>query len=303
MKKLFVLNKNAGDKSPEKYKEKILSTYKKYNREKEVEVLISSSIEETKEKLKYFSNYKEEKVVIAAGGDGTIGAMASLISNTDIALGLIPYGTANDFSKILDYENFSIEDTFDINIKPIDLMEINGKKAINVMSLGFDTEVLKNSYDYLKKYPKLKKKAFYFGVLKSLFNISAENLRIELFDGRVFEGKFLISAVCNGGYYGSGYNPAPNAILDDGLLDLILIKEMNLFEMVPYISAYKKGKHLNHKKAEEIKTKGGKITSENEFLYNIDGEIMKTSEIKFKVLENDLRWAYFRRGKGLQKEK
>lgn len=293
MKKLFVLNKNAGHNDLNKFKEKIIKIYREYNRENELEVFISNSIEDTKNRLREYSKIEGKKVVIAVGGDGTIGTMASLLSDADMALGLIPMGTANDFAKVFNYENFKIEDTFNPRIEPIDYMIINGEKCINVMSLGFDTHVLKNSYSFLEKNKKLGKKAFILGVIKSLFNVKYENLEIEFDNGEFRKGEYLISALCNGGYYGSGYNPAPNSKLNDGLLDLILIDKIPLLKMLPLISRYKKGEHIDHKAVEELKVKKGKIKSETELLYNIDGTILTSKEIEFEIVENGLLWAYF----------
>lgn len=201
------------------------------------------------------------------------------------------------FPKTLTIKNFDIEDTFEPTIRPIDLIDVNGKICINVMSLGFDTLVLETTYDYLKKKPELKERAFLRAVIKCLFTLHPEDLKIDLVlangERLVLEDLYLISALCNGGYYGSGFNPAPNNVLDDGILELTLAKKLSLFEFLPLISKYKKGTHLSHPKVSQYPVKEVTIRSKKTLTANIDGEIFKAKEIKAKIIEKGLNWAYF----------
>lgn len=287
----------AGNKNHSNLVNSIDKTYKKHNREDEYEIVVTESRDHgQRAALEFSERVKGEKLVIIAGGDGSLGEIAQVLGGTETALGLIPTGTANDFAKNFDYSNFSIEDSFEPVIKNIDLMEVNGRKCINVMSLGFDTHVLNSTYELLAKSPKLGKKAFILGVIKNLVDLKSERLKLhlKLKDGQSIsiENEFIIFALCNGGYYGSGFNPAPKSSLDDGYLNLILAKKLNYLELFPLIFKYKKGKHLGHKKISEYITSSGTISSDKEFIYNLDGEIYTSNKLEFKVLKNNLRWAY-----------
>lgn len=135
-------------------------------------------------------------------------------------------------------------------------------------------------------------------VLNSLNKINCENLelKLKLIDGSNFEikGDYLISALCNGGFYGSGFNPAPQAKIDDGYLNLLLASKIPLIRFIPLIKKYKKGRHKESKYINEIKVKSGTIKSKNKFIANADGEIFETKEIRFEVLPKALNWVIFK---------
>jgi len=287
----------AGNKNHTDLVNSIKNTYKSHMREDEYEIVITQDKDHgQKAALEFSEKIDGEKLVIIAGGDGSLGEIAQVLGGTDTALGLIPAGTANDFAKNFDYSNFSIEDTFEPEIKPIDLIEVNGTRCINVMSLGFDTHILNSTYEFLAKSPNLGKNAFVLGVLKNLVDLKSEDLKLELkLEGGseiTIKDKFMIFALCNGGYYGSGFNPAPDSLLDDGYLNLITAKKINYLELIPLILKYKNGRHLGHKKISEHITTSGVISSDREFIYNLDGEINKASRLEYKLLEKNLRWAY-----------
>lgn len=298
IKKLFIINPNAGSVKDSNLIEDIKETYKKNKREDEYEIVITTEDDHGIDDVKKFIDSKvdEEKVVIIVGGDGSLNEMAQVLGGTDTALGFIPAGTANDFSKNFNYDNFKIEDTFTPKISPIDLIEVNGEKCINVMSLGFDTQILNTAYEIMEKNPRIGEKAFTHSVLKNIFNLQYEklNIKLKLQDGKAHEinEEFVIFALCNGGFYGSGFNPAPFSKLDDGYLNLVLARKLNIFELFPLIFKYKNGTHLGHKKISEYIVESGVVSSEKEFLYNLDGEINRAKKLEFKVLKDDLKFAY-----------
>ena len=142
------------------------------------------------------------------------------------------------------------------------------------------------------------KLAYLYGVIKSVANLEIVNLRISYCDQEDIEreitGRFLVSALCNGSYYGNGFNPSPRGRLDDGLLNLILAREMGALGIMKLFSSYRKGTHLGKPGVREIITRSGVISSDQEFLYNIDGEIYRAREISYKVLPKALKWIYFK---------
>ena len=143
---------------------------------------------------------------------------------------------------------------------------------------------------------------YFYGVVKSVINLENVDLKISCLDEKNEEvnlsGSFLISALCNGSYYGNGFNPAPKAKIDDGLLNLILAEKMSPLRVASLFTSYRRGDHLGTSGVREILTRSGKISSEREFLYNIDGEIYSAREIKYRILEKKLKWIYF---KGVKK--
>lgn len=295
---LFIINSKAGKTEFDIKKEDIEETFRKAGRLSEIEVVNTRYKNHTKYLIDAFDSLKyDEKIVIICGGDGSLNELVNVAYGKNMTLGLIPTGTGNDFAKNFDYESFTLNSLLNFKTKKIDLIKVNDFYSINVTSLGFDTQVLKRAYDYLDKNPKLGKKSYGLAVLKSLNKINCENLelKLELVDGSNFEikGNYLISALCNGGFYGSGFNPAPEAKIDDGVLNLLLADKIPFIRFVPLIKKYKEGRHKESKYINEILVKSGTIKSKNKFIANADGEIFETDEIKFQVLPKALNWVVF----------
>ena len=296
---LFIINSKAGKTEFDIKKEDIEETFRKAGRLSEIEVVNTRYKNHTKYLIDAFDTLKyDEKIVIICGGDGSLNELVNVAYGKDMTLGLIPTGTGNDFAKNFDYGSFTLNSLLNFKTKKIDLIKVNDFYSINVTSLGFDTQVLKRAYDYLDKNPKLGKKAYGLAVLKSLNKINCENLelKLELVDGSNFEikGDYLISALCNGGFYGSGFNPAPEAKIDDGVLNLLLADKIPFIRFIPLIKKYKEGRHKESKYINEILVKSGTIRSKNKFIANADGEIFETDEIKFQVLPKALNWVIFK---------
>ena len=298
MTKLFLISSTAGATEYYFSKQQIEDIYKKYGREDEIIVKETSYRGHLEEIVRAFlaSSY-QNKVIITLGGDGTINEVVNMCIGHDVAIGLIPTGTGNDFAKNFDYKNFKIENTFNISIKPIDLIKVNGKYCVNVTSLGFDTEVLKTAYDYLDKDKSLGKRAYLKAVSDRVKNLTYQKLTINLTladSTKIeFNDEFLISAICNGGFYGSGFNPAPDAKIDDGLINFITCYKFPKLRLIPLIIKYKKGKHQSSAYLDEFKVVAGKIYSKDKFIANIDGEIFTDNIINFKIVNNAVNWAYF----------
>lgn len=297
-KKLFILSTKAGNKDFDEFEKEIIKVYEENHRIHEFEILKTQYKNHGTEAARDFiKENPEDKIVIVCGGDGTLGEVSNVMYKSKAALGLVPMGTANDFAKNFSYKDFKIEDTFEPKIKPIDIIEVNNKICINVCSLGFDTHVLESTYDILEKEPELGHKAFYKAVLKEVTNITFEDLELDLnlVNGEKIKYKdtIVVSALCNGSYYGSGFNPAPNGKLDDGILNLIAVKKQGLFTLIPLILRYKFGKHLSNKTVTEHLVKSGRIKSEKTFTANLDGEIFYSKEIDFIIREKGINWAYF----------
>ena len=297
MKKLFIISSKSGRSYDEAFARELL----KYFKEDEIKIT-----EKAGDTVKFAQDFRDRGggILYIRGGDGALSEVASVLAGSETALGLIPGGTGNDFSKNFSYKNFKLENIFDYEIAPIDLIEVNGKICINVTSLGFDTNVLKYAYDIMKRKKLGGRLGYFYGVVKSVMNLENVDLKISCLDEKNEEvnlsGSFLISALCNGSYYGNGFNPAPKAKIDDGLLNLILAEKMSPLRIASLFSSYRRGDHLGKSGVREILTRSGKISAEREFLYNIDGEIYSARNLNYRILEKKLKWIYF---KGVKKWK
>lgn len=295
MKKLFIISSKSGRSYDKAFARELLKYFDKD------EIKITEKAGDT---VKFAQDFRDRggEILFIKGGDGALSEVASALCGSQTSLGLISGGTGNDFSKNFSYHNFKLENIFDYEIAPIDLIEVNGKICINVTSLGFDTNVLKYAYDIMKRKKLGGRLGYFYGVVKSVMNLENVDLKISCLDEKNEEvnlsGSFLISALCNGSYYGNGFNPAPRAKIDDGLLNLILAEKMSPLRIASLFTSYRRGDHLGKSGVREILTRSGKISADREFLYNIDGEIYSDRNLKYRILEKKLKWIYF---KGVKK--
>lgn len=179
--------------------------------------------------------------VIAAGGDGTLSAVATAMASHRSGplppLGLVPLGTANDFATaagIPDDPRAALALVADVDPRPIDLLRIEADGGIhwcaNLASGGFGTQVTVNTHDGLKKM--LGGLAYLVTGIASLGRIDPVHARISgpVHDGRApfeWHGGFIALGIGNGRQAGGGQSLCPDALIDDGLLDVTIIPDLS----------------------------------------------------------------------------
>lgn len=293
MKYLFLMSKKAGSGSFTELEKSIISSYDENNLE--YKIIKTEYKDHAKEVVRDYKD-DEELIFYVCSGDGTLNEVVNEMKKVDakFTVGLIPSGTANDFSKNFDYKNFKIEDTINPKVENIDLIKVNDRYSVNVLSFGFDTVILKTAYDLLKKKPKLGQRAYPRAVFKNIFKIPKYKLKCYVENGEEsleLEGDFLLGAICNGGYYGGGFNPSPNADVSDGVLEICLAEEMSLLKLIPLIFKYKKGEQFSSKLIHFQRLTSGRIDFEEVIMVNVDGEIFETDHLDFKVDAKSIKFA------------
>lgn len=163
-------------------------------------------------------------LVIIAGGDGSVNAVAQQLINTNTAMGIIPTGSGNGLARHLKipllpqhaiqlYDNYRIEN--------IDTGLCNNKLFLNVASMGFDATVAHH-------FSKTKTRGL-MGYAYSLFSkylpYKAKVVSIVVDDVEVFKGQTYMATVCNGSQYGYGYAISPKSHVNDGLLEVVVVKK------------------------------------------------------------------------------
>ncbi len=204
----------------------------------------SKSQGDATEKIKQVCTEDPSAHVTVYGGDGSVYESVNGImqagAGESALLTIVPFGTGNDFVRSLP-EDESFE-------KKIDLIKFGDKYSANILNVGFDCDVVAVT-EKMKKLKLVKGSlAYAFGVVVTIFKKMGKDLEIEftLEDGSVEteKGKFLLCAVANGKYYGGGFKCAPNAELDDGILDVILVKKISRLRFFGFVGGYKKGTHI-----------------------------------------------------------
>lgn len=230
-------------------------------------------------------------IIIAAGGDGTlnevVNGMAGL--NTLPPLGVFPMGTTNDFARAMgisrrweDYCDLVIEN----KTRPIDIGRVNGRHFINIAGGGTLTEL---TYEVPSKLKTLiGQLAYYVKGVEKMVSLSPTQLIIDAEGYDIVEGEFMLFLIANSNSVGGFEKLAPDARIDDGLLDVIAVKKCNLAEFIRLVSLALRGDHLDDPHVAYFKTPRMAVTSPGQVQLNLDGELGGELPGVFEVLPQHL---------------
>jgi diacylglycerol kinase (ATP) len=185
--------------------------------------------------------------ILLSGGDGTVHQALPAIAKTDIPFGFLPCGRGNDFARNIglpmDLKN-NCSLLSNLSFRKLDLPCINKKTPfVAIAYVGFDAEV-----NRLANHQK-----GYFGgtlgyitcVLKALKNFKPFEVEITI-DDQTFRERVMMVTVANAPFYGGGMKIAPQAIMDDGILDICIVKEIPKWELLQQFPKVFKGTHISH---------------------------------------------------------
>ncbi|RCW65791.1 diacylglycerol kinase [Saliterribacillus persicus] len=217
---------------------------------------------------------REFDLVIAAGGDGTINEVIKGIAEQEYRpkLGIIPVGTTNDFARALCLPK-NILKAVDVIIegeyRPLDIGKVNGHYFMNIAGGGKLTELTYEVPSKLKTM--LGQLAYYLKGIEMLPSIRPTNVQIE-YDGKWFEDEIMLFLVSNTNSVGGFEKLAPDAKMDDGYFDLLILRKTNLAEFVRIASLALRGAHLEDPHIFYAKANRIKIHTDDKMQLNIDGE-------------------------------
>lgn len=238
--------------------------------------------------------------LVAAGGDGTLSALASALADRDVeasalpSLGLVPMGTANDFAMaagIPDHPLAALELIQANAARPIDLVRLDaagGRRwAVNMASGGFGTQVTVDTHDGLKKL--LGGLSYLITGLARLGSIEPIAARIT---GEDFEwsGDFIALGIGNGRRAGGGHALCPEARIDDGLLDITIVPELD-GEMAATIGTVitEGSAAALERVAVQARLRSVEIEAPRAFVLNLDGEPVQSSRFHVECVPRRLR--------------
>ena len=225
--------------------------------------------------------------VVAAGGDGTVHQVANGLAGSNAALGLLPMGTVNVFAMELGLPLNNLSLCWDIiedaNMRLVDLPSANGKCFVQLAGVGLDAQVVKETSLASKRS---------FGPLSYLISaaqIAARQppkLFIESEDASVDEGSFVL--VGNGRLYGGPFPCFKRAIIDDGLLDVVVFKRLGYLEIIKYLQDVIFSPEIRAPEIEYFQTRRLRITSEQDVPLELDGELAHNCPVEFLIREKAL---------------
>lgn len=222
--------------------------------------------------------------IFLIGGDGTLNRFINDFPFLKIPISLFKGGSGNDFAwKLygdLDHESYM---EHALNGKPIsvDAGICNGRYFINGVGIGFDGAVVRAMGH--RKSITAGHLSYLWTVLRTIFVYREIEVEI-LLKGIARRQKTFMISIANGSRYGGGFMVAPDAIINDGLFDIILIRAIHKLKRLFYLPLVEKGRHTNLPfveviRAEEIKIRSGQLINAH-----LDGELMEAKEFLIKLL-------------------
>ena len=226
--------------------------------------------------------------IVAVGGDGTLNEVVNGIKGAEaglgrrVPLGVIPLGTGSDFIKALDGVEANdihggVRRAVGERIRAVDLGRVRvgdnpPRFFINALGVGLDAQVAAESL----KLTKLKGLAVYLvAIIRALANYKAHPMTIE-YDGSRLHRRLLFASSANGRCQGGGFWLTPDALIDDGLLDLCMIDNMRLDQIIRYIPKLMEGTHIGHKQVTIARVRNISITCAAPMPVATDGEVIAT---------------------------
>ena len=266
----------------------------------------TSNIEEAKELIISLCE-KGERHYIIAGGDGTLNifanaVMKSQINSSEIYAALIPLGTGNDWSRSHGYSNRYL-DAIDALVNgnfmlhDVGLVEtlvnhqvIDARYFVNIAGFGFDGAVISNAS---KKTSKIFPKQLYlFNLFKTLLAYQPQQVTIRSNDLTVTKNIFTIAAgICQ--YNGNGMRQCPEAIPDDGLLDVVMIEKVSILKVLLNIKNLFAGSHV--KKLKEVsmfKTNSLEINTDPFISGEVEGEMLTAGNYRIRCFASAIHFMY-----------
>jgi diacylglycerol kinase (ATP) len=226
--------------------------------------------------------------IVAAGGDGTINEVANGLAGSNATLGIIPIGTMNVFATELGLPAHDLELCWGViqneNTRLVDLPMANKKFFVQLAGVGLDAQVVKETSAKLKRN---------FGPLSYLISaaqIAARQpprLAIQSENTSVDEGSFVL--VGNGRLYGGPFPFFKQALIDDGLFDVVVFKSLGYLEIIKYLQDVIFSSEIRVPEVEYFQTRHLRVESEESVPVELDGELVGTCPVEFGLLERSLR--------------
>lgn len=226
--------------------------------------------------------------ILVAGGDGTIKMVAEAMEEHDVVLGILPAGSANGLAVDLNLPD-SIEENLQIafsnKAKAIDMISINGKKSIHLSDIGLNADLVKN-YENGSIRGKI---GYVLQSVSTLIDLEPPFFATITGDFPTVSCEARMIVIANSQKYGTGVTINPAGLMDDGLFELVILKNMDLVLFGKIITG---NMPLDDEDVEIISTNKATIKTNQPVNFQIDGEYCgKQTELEIAILHQQIKVA------------
>lgn len=281
MKHLFIVNPKAGgsDRTAE-----VRSIAQSVLQDK-FEIYVTGAPLDATEEVRRRGESGEEYRIYACGGDGTFNECCNGANGfSNLAVAPFPLGTGNDFCRMFgdDAELYrNLRALVNGRTVPIDLIDCSGRACAGICSVGIDARVGTGVHNYPSW---LGPMAYAVSLVSELTKGLYTKMKIDC-GGEHLEGSFMLCCICNGRYYGGGFQPSLSAMPNDGDLDIYIVRPLNIVQIASALGRYAKGRS-DELPDKVIHLHGDRIRVELEkpANINIDGEALYSDVADVKLL-------------------
>lgn len=292
MKHLFIINPAAGSRDrTADYTAEI----RRLCAGLDYEIAVSAAPGECRRLAREAARTGEEVRIYACGGDGTLNEVASGAAGfSNAAVTAYSGGSGNDFVKLFsDPAAFSdLSRLLDAEEASFDMILCNDDLALNICSVGLDARIGTDVARY-KRIPFIHGfNAYALSTLINLLRGISEHYIVEI-EGERIDGEQTFVCVCNGRFYGGGFNPVPEADPTDGKLDVLLVKKVRLWQVPGIIGKYKNGRWrelpeiIRHFRTDRVR-----ILCDGPTPVNLDGELRVAQAVTMEVAREKVNFFY-----------
>jgi len=292
MKHIFFINPTAGKGNVQK---SIVCAIKNYfmNKKLNYEIYITKCIGDAEAKAKEIAQIGERVCFYACGGEGTFYEILNgAIGFDNVTYGVVPCGSANDFLKFFGSKEsfFDIEALVEGNPVVMDIIKAGDRYCLNGCSVGMDAMVARDM-KLFKNIPFVSGSlAYKLAIVKLFFCKAGVKIKLSIDDKLPEIKNCLFAVIANGPIYGGGFMAAPKAVPNDGILDFTLVNTINKLKVPAFLKKYEKGQHANLDFCTVSRCKKMSFSSDIPIPVNLDGEIVVTKSMEFKIIKNAINF-------------
>ena len=233
---------------------------------------------------------EREEAAVAFGGDGLVGAVAGALAHSGGVLGVLPGGRGNDFARVLGIPLEPLPASAVLAqgiVRALDLGEADGRTFVGIASCGFDSEANRIANEARLVRGNL---VYAYGAIRALMRWRPARFELILDDGQQHVVTGYSVGAANSKAYGGGMYAAPDAELDDGLLDIVALADMPkrrfLFSLMPKVF---KGTHINEPEVTVLRAREVAISADRSFAMYADGDPIAQLPVTVRALAGAVR--------------
>lgn len=237
--------------------------------------------------------------IYACGGDGTLNEVVNGAAGYDnAAITCVPKGTGNDFLKIFGPDYWEL--FYDLEAlaagpqTPFDLIDCNGQLGINTVCAGVDARVAADVHRYKNWRFVSGIGAYILSLLENIFFKGiARPMTVRMGEIRWEDRPASLLCICNGRCYGGGFMPVAEAMPDDGVLDVLLVRKVSLFTFLRLVGKYARGLYRQY--PELITDYHGQevsFSAREPVTVMVDGEAMQDTAFTVRLAEKKVNFFY-----------